>query len=117
MNRLDLAQKEYEKASSWAEDDLLVQLIEATLGLASGVNKYSNPHSFYNEQASNPTLTSCHLVTARGVTHLLRGELLEANTDFIEALKLDPKNPNALAAKSTVEWLSGDVAKSEASFR
>lgn len=117
MNRLDLAQKEYDKAKSWAEDDLLLQLIEATLGLASGVNKYANPHSFWSEQAHNPSLTSSHLVTANGVTHLLRGELPEAHSNFMEALKLDPKDPNALAAKSTTEWLGGDAAKSEASFK
>lgn len=117
MNRLDLAQKEFEKAKSWAEDDMLLQLIEATVGLASGTGNYSNPHSFYNEQAQNPSLTSSHLVTARGLTHLLRGELPEAQADFLEALKLNPNEANALAGKSTSEWLTGDVGKSDASFR
>ncbi|KIM23077.1 hypothetical protein M408DRAFT_332551 [Serendipita vermifera MAFF 305830] len=117
MNRLDLAQKEFEKAKSWAEDDMLLQLIEATVGLASGAGNYSNPHSFYNEQAQNPSLTSSHLVTARGLTHLLRGELPEAQSDFSEALKLNPNEANALAGKSTAEWLTGDVAKSDASFK
>lgn len=116
MNRLDLAQKEYDKAKAWAEDDLLLQLIEATLGLASGANKYANPHSFWNEQAHNPSLTSSHLVAANGVTHLLRGELPEAHANFIEALKLNPANPDALAGKATSEWLNGDAAKSEATF-
>lgn len=117
MNRLDLAQKEYERAKSWAEDDMLLQLIEATVGLASGANNYSNPHSFYNEQAGNPSLTSSHLVTAKGLTHLLRGELPEAQAAFAEALKLNPTESNALAGKATTEWLSGDAAKSEASLR
>jgi coatomer subunit epsilon len=117
MNRLDLAQKEFEKAKSWAEDDMLLQLIEATVGLASGTDNYSNPHSFYNEQAGNPSLTSSHLLTAKGLTHVLRGELAEAQADFTEALKLNPNEANALAGKATTEWLSGDVAKSEASFR
>lgn len=117
MNRLDLARKEFEKAKSWAEDDLLLQLIEAIVGLASGVNSYSNPQGFYNEQAANPTLTSSHLVVAKGLTHLLRGELPEAQSDFAEALRLNPAEEGALAGKSIVEWLNGDATKSEATFK
>lgn len=117
MNRLDLARKEFEKAKSWAEDDLLLQLIEAIVGLASGVNNYSNPQSFYNEQAANPSLTSAHLVVAKGLTHLLRGELPEAHADFSEALKLNPQEEAGLAGKSIVEWLNGDAIKSEATFK
>ncbi|KAG8834414.1 hypothetical protein FRC17_008985 [Serendipita sp. 399] len=117
MNRIDLAQKEFTKAKSWAEDDMLLQLIEATLGLASGANSYSNPHSFYSEQAHNPSLASSHLLAANGLTHLLRGELPEAHSSFIEALKLNGKEGTALAGKAISEWLGGDVTKAETSFQ
>ncbi|KAG8821190.1 hypothetical protein FRC19_008190 [Serendipita sp. 401] len=117
MNRIDLAQKEFEKAKSWAEDDMLLQLIEATLNLASGANSYSNTHSFYSEQAHNPSLASSHLLAANGLTHLLRGELPEAHSSFVEALKLNGKESTALAGKAISEWLSGDATKAEASFQ
>lgn len=32
--RADLAKKEYEAAKKWADDSLLIQMIEATIGLA-----------------------------------------------------------------------------------
>jgi coatomer protein complex subunit epsilon len=117
MNRLDLARKEFEKAKAWAEDDLMLQLIEAIVGLASGVDNYSNPQGFYNEQAANPTLTSSHLVVAKGLAHLLKGELPEAQADFVEALRLNPTEESALAGKSIAEWLNGDSTKSEATFK
>lgn len=116
MHRLDLAQKEFDKAKAWAEDDLLLQLIEASVGLVSGVDSYSNPYSFYNEHAHNPSLTSGHVVTAKGLTQLLRGDIREAEADFTEALKLDPTEVDALAGKVITEWLSGNSNKSEASF-
>lgn len=116
MNRIDLAQKEFERAKSWAEDDMLLQLIEATLSLASGANSYANPHSFYNEQAHNPSLASSHLLAASGLTHLLRGEHPEAHSSFAEALRLNPKEGTALAGKAIAEWLMGETSKAEASF-
>ena len=87
INRVDLAKKEFDRARKWAEDDLLLQQIEASIGLLTGKDSYSNPHSFYVEQLHNPSLTSAHLLVSRGVTHLLRGEIPEAQSDFSEALK------------------------------
>ncbi|TDL21817.1 hypothetical protein BD410DRAFT_771159 [Rickenella mellea] len=87
IDRTDAAKKEYERALKWAEDDLLLQLIEASIGLVTGGEGYSNAFSFYSEQLGNPSLTSPHLLTARGVTRLLRGEVPEAKSDLEEALK------------------------------
>jgi coatomer protein complex subunit epsilon len=81
-----LARKEFDRAKQWAEDDLLLQLIESTIGLVTGKDAYSDSHSFYTEQLANPTLSSPHLLTARGVTRLLRGEAPEAKSDFEEAI-------------------------------
>lgn len=99
IRRPDLARKEFTRASKWAEDDLLLQHIEASIGLVTGADAYGNPHSYYAEQiagsAPNP-----HLLTARGTTHLLRGNAREAAEDFAAAVK-STKNkrgePDALA--------------------
>ncbi|CCL98612.1 uncharacterized protein FIBRA_00614 [Fibroporia radiculosa] len=86
INRPDLARKEFERARRWAEDDLLLQLIEASIGLITGKDGYADCNSFYTEQLGNPSLSSPHLLTARGVTRLLRGEITAAKSDFEEAV-------------------------------
>lgn len=86
ISRPDLARKEFERAKRWAEDDVLVQLIEASIGLVTGRDGYADCNSFYTEQLGNPSLSSPHLLTARGVTRLLRGEVPAAQSDFEEAV-------------------------------
>jgi len=86
IHRPDLARKEFDRAKQWAEDDLLLQLIESTIGLVTGKDGYSDSQSFYTEQVANPSLSSPHLLTARGVTRLLRGEVQEAKSDLEEAI-------------------------------
>ncbi|KAF8653534.1 hypothetical protein AX16_003899 [Volvariella volvacea WC 439] len=98
INRPDLAKKEFERAKRWAEDDLLLQLIESTIGLVTGKDGYSNTSSFYTEQLGNPSLTSPHLLTARGVTRILRNEIPEAKSDLEEALSQQPDDAETVAA-------------------
>lgn len=87
IDRPNLAKREYERALKWAEDDLLLQSIEASIGLVTGSDGYTNSFSYYSEQLGNPSLSSPHLLTSRGVTRLLRGEIPEAKSDLEEALK------------------------------
>ena len=85
IHRPDLAKKEFDRSKQWAEDDLLLQLIESSIGLVTGKDAYANSNSFYTEQIGNPSLSSPHLLTARGVTRLLRNEIPEAKSDLEEA--------------------------------
>jgi coatomer subunit epsilon len=85
IHRPDLAKKEFDRSKQWAEDDLLLQLIESSIGLVTGKDGYANSNSFYSEQIGNPSLSSPHLLTARGVTRLLRNEIPEAKSDLEEA--------------------------------
>ncbi|KAI9064020.1 hypothetical protein FKP32DRAFT_1675578 [Trametes sanguinea] len=85
IHRPDLARKEFERAKRWAEDDLLLQHIEASIGLVTGRDAYADAHAFFSEQLANPSLTSPRLLTARGVARLLRGELSAAKSDLEEA--------------------------------
>ena len=98
INRPDLAKKEFERSKRWAEDDLLLQLIESTISLVTGKDAYSNSHSFYTEQLGNPSLTSPHLLTARGVTRILRGEIPGAKSDLEDALSQQSGDRETLAA-------------------
>ncbi|TEB36573.1 coatomer complex protein [Coprinellus micaceus] len=98
INRADLAKKQFERSKRWADDDLLLQLIESNIGLATGKDGYSNSSSFYTEQLANPSLSSPHLLTARGVTRLLRNEIQEAKSDLEESLQQNKNDPETLAA-------------------
>jgi coatomer subunit epsilon len=104
IHRPDLARKELDAAKRWAEDDLLLQLIEASISLATGSDGYSDSHSFYTEQLANPSLTSAHLLTARGVTRILQGEIPAAKSDLEEVSK---KDKETLAALVVAAGLSG----------
>ncbi|KZT27897.1 hypothetical protein NEOLEDRAFT_1088213 [Neolentinus lepideus HHB14362 ss-1] len=106
LNRSDLATKEFNRAKRWAEDDLLLQLIESFIDLVKiDNNAYTNPNSFYNEQLGNPSLTSPHLLTARGVTRLLKGDIQGAKSDFEEALTQKPDDAETLAALTVASGL------------
>ncbi|KAF7770442.1 hypothetical protein Agabi119p4_6416 [Agaricus bisporus var. burnettii] len=112
INRPDLAKRQFERAKRWAEDDLLLQLIESTIGLATGRDAYANSSSFYTEQLANPSLSSPHILTSRGVTRILRNEFQEAKSDLEESLEQQKSDPEAMAAYAVAGGL-GAVKKSE----
>ncbi|KAI0078683.1 hypothetical protein K474DRAFT_1593499 [Panus rudis PR-1116 ss-1] len=115
INRPDLAQKEFNVAKQWAEDDILLQLIESSISLVTGKDAYSDPASFYTEQLANPSLTSPHLLTARGVTRLLRGEISAAKSDLEEAVSQQGGKPDKeTLAALTVAFGVGNVKQAEA---
>ncbi|KAL5492077.1 hypothetical protein ACEPAI_3524 [Sanghuangporus weigelae] len=87
ISRPDLAKKEHSRALSWAEDDLLLQSIEAFLGLSTGTDAYADCTAFYTEQLGNPSLASSHLLTSRGVSRLMKGEVGSARSDLEEVLR------------------------------
>ncbi|KDR80738.1 hypothetical protein GALMADRAFT_91339 [Galerina marginata CBS 339.88] len=113
INRPDLAKKQFERSKRWAEDDLLLQLIESTIGLVTGKDNYANTSSFYTEQLGNPSLTSPHLLTARGVTRILRGEIAEAKSDLEESFAQQKGDAEAEAAYVVASSLDASK-KSEA---
>lgn len=96
----------------WAEDDLLLQSIEAMIGLATGADSYADANAFYTEQLANPSLTSSHMLVARGVARLLRGEVGAAKSDLEEVLK-SGGDEEALCASVIAAGL-GTVKKGEA---
>lgn len=113
INRPDLAKKQFERSKRWAEDDLLLQLIESTIGLATGRDTYSGPSSFYTEQLANPSLSSPHILTSRGVTRILRNEFQEAKSDLEESLEQQKDDAETMAAHAVAGGL-GALKKSEA---
>ncbi len=113
INRPDLAKKQFDRSKRWAEDDLLLQLIESTIGLVTGKDNYANSSSFYTEQIGNPSLSSSHLLTARGITRVLRGEIQEAKSDLDESLQQNKGDEEAEAALVVAAGL-GALKKADA---
>ncbi|KAI0343268.1 coatomer complex protein [Trametopsis cervina] len=103
IHRPDLARKELALAKRWAEDDLLLQHIEASISLVTGADGYADCNSYYTEQLANPSLTAPHLFTARGVTRILMGEVAAAKSDFEEVKERDAET---LAAMVVAEELA-----------
>lgn len=62
------------------------------MGLVTGKDNYANSASYFTEQLGNPSLTSPYLLTARGATRLLRGEVQEAKSDLEESLAQQPQD-------------------------
>ena len=116
IHRQDLAKKEYERTLRWAEDDTLLQSIEAAISLVTGTDSYSNSVSFYSEQLGNPSLSSSKLLTARGVTRLLRGEVNEAKSDLEEAAK-SGEDEETLCATVVAAGLSGKKGDADELYR
>ena len=117
ISRPDLARKELETAKRWAEDDLLLQHIEATISLVTGSDGYNDCNSFYTEQLANPSLTSPHLLTARGVTRLLRGEIAAAKSDFEEVGSKDAETLSGLLIATELGPRRGNEATAEQLWR
>ncbi|QRV83321.1 coatomer epsilon subunit domain-containing protein [Ceratobasidium sp. AG-Ba] len=117
INRTDLAKKEYESAKKHADDSLLIQLIEAALGLATGGAGATQASYIYTEQSlllsssSNPAI-----IAAKGVAHLVRGQLPEAEADFIEAERVG-KSADAAVGRVVVAELNGKPGAGEELFK
>ncbi|CAE6340110.1 unnamed protein product [Rhizoctonia solani] len=116
INQLHLAKKEYELAKKHADDSLLIQLVEAALGLATGGTGATQASYIYTEQSlllsssSNPAI-----IAAKGVAHLLRGQLPEAEADFAEAERVG-KSADAAVGRVVVAELNGKPGAGEEQF-
>jgi len=108
INRPDLAKKEYEAAKRHADDSLIIQLIEASIGVVVGGAQLRTAYHIYAEQASAPgSSTNPAINAAKGASQLLRGNISEAQGDFSEALRVDPHNADALVGAAVAADLSG----------
>ncbi|CAO1632485.1 unnamed protein product [Parajaminaea phylloscopi] len=91
-HRLDLAQKEYEAARQWADDSLVIQLIEASLGLQQGGRAAQQAYYVFDEFASlSATANEAKggrlgaMKLGRGVALMKRGEWTKAEESVREA--------------------------------
>ncbi len=120
MNRADLARKEYMYAKSHDAESLLLQIIEASIGLVSGgilpLTLNSASH-VYDEQAAAPgSLSNANIIASKGVANLLQGHHTEAESMFNEALLVDAKNGDALVGLAVTKQLSAKQKAADEAF-
>lgn len=114
LSRPDLARAQFEAAKKWAEDDLLLQLIESAISLSTGRDAYHDAHTFYTEQLANPSLAAPHVLVARGVARLLRGEVTNARSDLEQAAQDEGRETaEVLAAMAVAAGLDGKKSEAE----
>ncbi|KAF8338289.1 coatomer epsilon subunit-domain-containing protein [Cantharellus anzutake] len=120
MNRVDLARKEYLYAKSHDADSLLLQIIEASVGLVSGGTPpltLSTAYHVYDEQAASPGSSSnANILAAKGVAYLLRGHYAEAESMFNESLSIDKMNGDALVGLAVTKQLNAKQKDADEGF-
>lgn len=117
IHRLDLAEQEYLAARTWAEDSLLIQLIEAWIGLANGGRATQQAFYVYDELAQNPsaagTVNSVQSLVGKATALAANADWSAANKQLDDALSLDPDNANVLANKAVVATHIADPTATE----
>ncbi|TIA73234.1 hypothetical protein E3P92_00429 [Wallemia ichthyophaga] len=92
MNRLDLAKNEYQHARTWADDNYLIQLSEAWLGLA-GASTSANigyEHAYYILEEL-PDREKPYNKLLRAIAHAALSHFDEAQVE-LDTLSLDDEN-------------------------
>ncbi|PWN42946.1 hypothetical protein IE81DRAFT_346933 [Ceraceosorus guamensis] len=114
QHRADLAEKEYQAARTWADDSLLIQLIEAYIGLHTGGRSAQQAYYVYDELAQNPEHAgkdaSVNPLVGKGVAQLVLGQRNEATQVLADAEKLDPNNVDMLANSAVLASYSASPA-------
>jgi len=95
LNRADLAQKTLEAAKKWADDALLLQLVEAWVSLRTIPPNYNSSYYTFLELTTVPS-PSATLLVNRAIAQLAQGHTPEAEGSLGEALEKDPSNVEAL---------------------
>nr|ODN93954.1 hypothetical protein L203_00122 [Cryptococcus depauperatus CBS 7841] len=98
INRRDIALSVYSSAKKINSDSMLVQAMEAWIGLRTGAQPLEQAHFYYDELFNLPGTRTASLLASHGATHYLRGNIDEAKADVAQASQEpDGKSPDVLA--------------------
>lgn len=118
IHRLDLAQKEYNAARVWADDSLLIQLIEAHIGIYEGGRAAQQAYYVYDELAQNPSYagkpSTVPSLTGKAVAKIVSSEYDDAQSSLTQAIELNPKYADALANQIPLATLAKQTGQTEA---
>jgi Flp pilus assembly protein TadD len=106
MNRMDTAQMLADQISSWSLDSILVQVLEAILGMATGGDKIQEALWALEELVQTYT-ASGYLLNLIGICHLLQNSWADAGRFFAEGVQADPQSSDAHANLSVALAAAG----------
>jgi len=110
QNRADLAAKEATNARKWAQDSLLVNIVESWVGMREGGEKYQAAYYVFEELAQAAATQSVQSLVGQAIAELHLGRLPEAEAAFQQALELDPKSPDVLSNMVVLNTMLGKDA-------
>ncbi|KAI8081287.1 coatomer epsilon subunit-domain-containing protein [Halteromyces radiatus] len=96
IDRLDLARSEVNHAKSWAEDALLLQMMEAWVGLRVGGEKYQEAFYIFEEFGQSSTGQTVRVLNGQATANLAMGRYPEAESLLLEALNKNSDDPETL---------------------
>lgn len=117
IHRTDLAQQLFNQARTWADDSLLIQLVEAWIGLVQGGRAAQQAYYVYDEMATAPSAPGSKpsdqatLLAAKAASQMALSQWKDAQATLSQATSLDPTNSDALANAAILQpHLSRDTA-------
>ncbi|KAI8074560.1 coatomer epsilon subunit-domain-containing protein [Gongronella butleri] len=105
LDRLDLARNEVQQTKSWAEDALLLQIMEAWVGLRVGGEKYQEAFYIFEELGQSPSTQTTQVLNGQAVANLAMGRYPEAESLLLEALNKNSSDPETLVNMIVVSQL------------
>jgi len=97
LDRVDLAQQEFNRAKAWAEDIPLIQLIEAWVSLNLGGSKFYEASALFDELSQQNFGHTVKLINCRAAVLIHLGNYQDAEDLLLEALNKDGDDPDTLA--------------------
>ena len=118
MHRVDLAEAEYLAARQVSDDSLLVQYMEAWIGLVRGGRATQQAYYVYDEMSQNTTIAhTAHQVPAlvgKAVAQAAQAHPSEATATLNDAVQLDAAFPLVGANQAVLAALSAPTSSADA---
>ncbi|WVQ83097.1 hypothetical protein IAT38_005235 [Cryptococcus sp. DSM 104549] len=111
LDRRDLAQSTYTTAKRIGNDSMIIQAIEAWIGLKTGSRPLHQSYYFYEELYQLPAGRTTPVLASHAAAHLLLGHVDEAKADILEATQGEGARDGDVLAVGTSVGIDGFAAK------
>ena len=117
IHRLDLAEKEYMAVRQWGDDSLLVQFMEAWIGLVRGGRSTQQAYYVYDELSQSSVVVNTPnmvpTLVGKAVANAALSDSAGALATIQEAASLDAHNPTVLENQAAFTALSRDASQAD----
>ncbi|WFD42307.1 hypothetical protein MPSI1_000949 [Malassezia psittaci] len=115
IHRPDLAEKEYLAARSWGDDSLLVQYMEAWIGLIRGGRSTQQAYYVYDELSQNSSVAGTPnivpILVGRAAANAALGNSAKALADLEDAAAFHPENSLILENRAAISALDRSTSQ------